>query len=108
MKVSGLPKEHLELIANLEECEKAFLYDQIVRAPELVAQALTCLAHDYVQIGLEEKGHQLLLKADEIYPGYHKDKMVEHMAKDPDFNRLVISLGNELILVALSTARDGK
>lgn len=106
MSASGFPQEHLALIVNLEEMEKVML-DKIPNlAPELVAQGLTCLAHDWIDIGLEEKGHQLLIKADQIYPGYHKDKMQEHMKADPDFDRLIRQMGQELIIIALSTMKD--
>ena len=108
MNISGLSQSDLEFIVELEEMEKALLDITTGIAPEIVAQGLTCLAHDYTKMGLEEKGHVLLLKADEIYPNYHRDKMKEHMASDPDFKRLVISLSAELVSVALSTARDNQ
>lgn len=106
MSASGVPQEYVEIIMDLELMECELLDMQIVRAPEIIAQGLTCLAHDYVQMGFEEKAHSLLLKADEIYPNYHKEKMHEHMKNDPHFSTLVVSLTSELILVALSTARD--
>jgi len=106
MKVSGLPKEHLQLIAELETMEAFFMNKDLLSTPEIIAQSLTCLAHDWIQLGLEEKGHELLLKADKICPGYHKNKMLDHMKQDPSYDTLVKSLANELVLVALSTARD--
>lgn len=108
MNVSGLSSVELAFIDELQEMEKALLDINTLCAPDVIAQGLTCLAHDYVQLGLEEKGHELLIKADEIYPGYHSSKMEEHMESDPDFKKLVLSLSAELILVALSVARDGK
>ena len=108
MSASGFPSEHLALIVNLEEMEKVMLEKIPTLAPDLVAQGLTCLAHDWIDIGLEEKGHQLLLKADKVYPGYHKEKMKEHMKNDPEFDRLVRQMGYELISIALSAMKDVK
>jgi hypothetical protein len=108
MKVSGLPQRHLDLIAQLEVMEAMFLEQNLMRPPALVAQGLTCIAHDYAQIGLEEKAHALLLKADEICPDYHKNEIKQHMAEHPEYAQLVVSLGNELALIMLSTARDNQ
>jgi hypothetical protein len=108
MLTSGLTQKELDFIEELELMEEMLL-DKIPNlANDLIAKGLTYLAHDYITMGLEEKGHLLLLKADELYPGYHKTKMAEDMKNDPDFAILVRSLSAELILVALSTARDSR
>lgn len=108
MQTSGLPPEHLELVLQLEEMERYFLQPDNLFSPKAIAQGLTCLAHDFVQIGLEERGHALLLKADKIFPGYHSFQMLKDMEDDENFAKLVRSLSAELILVALSTVRDSK
>lgn len=102
MIASGLTKQQLAHVANLEEMEEVFTAKDSVFVPVLVARALTCLAHDYVEMGLEEKGHELLLKADKIFPGYHGEQMKKDMDKDPEFAILVRSLSMELILAAVS------
>lgn len=108
MIVSGLSQEDKELLIELEEMEASLLDKQLALAPEIQAQGLTCLAYDYITIGLEEKGHELLLSADKLYPGYHKSKMKEHMNIDPDFNRLIKLMANELIILALTSTKDIK
>lgn len=105
---SGLPKEHVDLVIQLEQMERFLTQPDSLFPPATVAKALTCLAHDYAQVGLEERCHALLLKADKIFPGYHGLQMKQDMAEDPEFAKLVQSFAAELLLIALSTVRDNK
>ena len=107
MNVSGMSLKQIELMADLEAMEREITKPGIVRMPDdMLAKALTCLAHDWVQLGLEEKAHELLLKADKVFPGYHGSPMRYDMEQDPDFNLLGRSLALELAIAALSTVRD--
>jgi hypothetical protein len=109
MITSGLSEENVALIKELEAAEREFLGMTPSLPPEMIAQALTCLACDYVSIGLEEKGNLLLLKANEIYRGYHgSQKMKDQMEADPDFKFLVEELGKMLLSIAFTVALDGK
>lgn len=108
MITSGLNEAQLAHIVQLEMMEQYFTDPDSIVSPRVIAKALTCLAHDYVEIGLEECGHQLILKADNYFPGYHGIPLKEDMENDPEMKKVIVSLGHELILVALSTARDNK
>lgn len=106
MKTSGMSLKELELMADLEAMEREITSPDCLMPSDMLAKALTCLAHDWVQLGLEEKGHELLIKADKVFPGYHGAPMRYDMEQDPEFNILGRSLALELAIAALSTARD--
>lgn len=106
MNVSGMSIKQLDLMAELEAMERDITGPDSLISNDMLAKALTCLAHDWVQLGLEEKAHELLLKADKAFPGYHGAPMRYDMANDPDFDLLGRSLALELAIAALSTARD--
>lgn len=108
MNVSGLTSAQLAHIVELEEMEKIFLEGQIIKAPEIIAKALICLAHDYAEFSLEEKAHLLLLKTEEVYPTYTKGRIIKDMDEDFDFKQLVLQLSQHLAIAALSTVRDNK
>jgi len=106
MNVSGMSIEQLELMAELEAMERHLLEPDSLMAPDILAKALTCLAHDWAHLGLEEKAHQLLLRADKEFPGYHGAPMRHDTEQDPDFNTLGKSLALELAIAAVTTVRD--
>lgn len=106
MNVSGMSPVQLQLMADLEAMERDITSPDSLISNDTLAKALTCLAHDWVQLGLEEKAHELLLKADKAFPGYHGAPMRHDMANDPDFALLGQSLALELAVAAFSTARD--
>jgi hypothetical protein len=106
MNASGMSLKQLELMADLEAMERQITAPDSLAPPDMLAKALTCLAHDWAQLGLEEEAHRLLLKADKVFPGYHGAPMRHDMAQDPDFDLLGRSLALELAVAALSTARD--
>lgn len=58
-------------------------------AKEIVAKAFVCLAHDWLEIGLEEKGTELIEKAERVCPGYFENTILLQTKSDEDFDILV-------------------
>lgn len=69
--------------------------------PEECARVYVCLSHDWYELEDDDKGRQLLEKADKVCPGYFENQIKEHM-KDPDFDYLVGSLAGKILAVARS------
>lgn len=90
MNFSGdIPKSHLKLIEGLKSHEK-WLNENLDKTPVLVySQCMVCLAYDYIDIDMEEKGEELLLRANKLCPGYFKGPIYSHMKTSPDFNHLM-------------------
>ncbi len=90
MKYYGdIPEEHLLLIEELEKLENWFReYGDSVPALSS-AKGFVCMAHDWYDIDMEEKGDLLLKEAEKLYPGYFKGPIYVHMSKDEDFDLLV-------------------
>lgn len=99
MKVYGdIPADHLELLRELETLELWF-NEYGSGIPKLsVAKGMTCMAHDYFKIEMEEEGERLLKNAEKHYPGYFKDPIRAHVKKDKEFAQLVKQLKDTLAL----------
>jgi hypothetical protein len=96
-----IPKEHRELAKELLEMEDHF-DSKIDLEPSLVAKGLVCISHDYYSMGDDDKGRDLLAKAEKVYPGYFDKKIDEHAAEDQFYKQLVDSLA----LIILETLRS--
>ena len=90
MKAYGdIPKEHLELIKELEDLEAIFNTYEDTFAPELAAKGLTAMSHDYYAMDMEEQGDRLINRAEGIFPGYFMKKIHEHTQKDKEYDKVV-------------------
>jgi hypothetical protein len=95
MKYYGdIPKEHQELVKELERLENWFTEHDTTIHPLMAAKGLTCMAHDYYAINMEENGEDLLNRANKYYPGYFKNEIFVHLNKDPEYLMLVVNLIN--------------
>jgi len=78
---------------------------------EKKAQMYVCMAHDWYQLGLEEEGNRLILKAEQTCPGYFKNTMLKQTVGDESFDFLVKSLTRELVsllIYHINEMRNGK
>lgn len=109
MKTHGdVSAEDRKLVSGLEEME-SFLYNDLKTIPLLdVAKGLTCLAHDYYDIDMEEKGEELLIKADSICPMYFVGPVYSEMSKDADFNYLIELIIKTSAIDAMKSLGFGK
>ena len=94
-------EEHRRLIEELLEMEDYFENKAGIE-PSLVCKGFCCIAHDYYAMGDDEKGSELLAKANKIYPGYFDSKINDHIDQDPLYKELI----NSLTLIILQTARS--
>lgn len=102
MRLLGdVPEEHKKLSEDLQSMEKD-IATLPTRNTRMLAQLHVCLAHDWLQIGMEEETHRLLQKAETICPGYFKNFMVLDTQTNPDFDKLVKNLSIELTHLLLS------
>lgn len=109
MKLLGdVPEEHKELAKQLLETENYFDQKDLEHlvANEIRAKAYVCLAHDWYQIGCEEEGEKLLLKAEKVCPGYFKEIMVKHTEEDSDFNLVVKQLTSEVFFMLVDKIKQ--
>ena len=72
------------------------------------AQLYVCLAHDWYQQDMEEKGESLLLKAEEVCPNYFGNLMGKHVEENKDFGIIVKNLTVELSYLLLNRLKDMK
>jgi len=92
-----LLQQDRELIKALMEAEQRIDKDKLM-IDERRAQCYTCFARDWFDIGFEEEGAALLLKAEKTYPGYFKEKLGEHMKANPDFTYLILDMTARLLI----------
>ena len=102
-----IPAEDIELANELLEMEKHLDNNMVRYGPSIAARVCVCLSHDYYELGDDDKGRELLEKADKIYPGYFENKIKDHIDQDPDFELLVESLAEKILVVARSVI-DGQ
>ena len=87
-----VPKEHRELLIEVEK-EVIFWDAQLGKVPvQIISRAYVCLAHDFYEMGLEEEGQRLLIRAENICPGFFKDEVPRLCEEDPRFEYLVARL----------------
>src|ERR1700746_1128782 len=102
-----LQEEHQKLAEELLELEEYFnTHNDIV--PEVAAKAYTCLAHDWYTMGDDDKGSDMLIKADKACPGYFDNQMQIHVTKDPEYSILVQSLASCIFNIAKSVLEQKK
>lgn len=97
-----IPAEDLELAEELLEMEAFFDAHLNVYPPDLVARVMCCLAHDWYEVGDDDKGSDLLEKANKVCPGYFDNQIKLHIEQDLEFARLVESLTNNILAIARS------
>lgn len=104
MKLHGdVPEEDRKLAEQLELSERDVDKVNDVRCPNSrKAQAYTCLAHDWYQLGADEEGSRLLLKAESIFPGYFKGSVIKEHREGKDFNLLMENLTKELATILIN------
>jgi hypothetical protein len=96
MKYFGdIPQKHLDLVKDLTELEDWFEEHGKSIKPEMAAKGFVSMAHDYIFMDMEEQGERLLKRAEQVYPGYFKEKIQEHR-KSSDFDELVNNLTKTL------------
>jgi|SRR5581483_5210771 len=107
-KLSGdVPEEHKNLALALSGYEKEVNDDPFLPL-ERKAQSYVCLAHDWYQLGMDEEGGRLLLRAEQISPGYFKEKMLEHASENKDFALVVKNITIELMFLVTSQLKEAK
>lgn len=97
-------EEDLALAEELIEMESYFTSGEKKFSNTIIARVLVCLAHDWYSIYNEEKGDELLQKAEKVCPGYFKDQIIEDMKADPDFVLIVKNLASNILSVFKSIA----
>ena len=70
------------------------------------AQLYTCLAHDWFMLDMEEEGTRLILKAEEICPGYFTGAVIQHQVENPNFGTVIKNLTGELRSLLTGTLRS--
>ena len=102
MKLYGdIPEADKVLIREMEELE--LVVDTNTNMDNLIKSKLyVCLAHDYMDLHIEEEMERLLNKAESATPGYFKEKAVKHAETDPKFAWLVTNLQKMLVKLASS------
>lgn len=106
MKLAGdVPQEDRKLAEELEKFEREI--DQDPFSGDRKAQLYTCLAHDWFKLGAEEEGNRLLLKADQVSPGYFNKTVIQHQLEDESFDLIVKNITLELAqMLAENILRD--
>jgi hypothetical protein len=97
-----VPAQDLELAEELLEMESHFNSHIDVYGAALCARVMVCISHDYYEIGDDDKGYELLQKAEKICPGYFENEIKLDIEQDPGFAYLVESLTEKILLVARS------
>lgn len=94
-------KQDLELAKELLEMEEFF--DGRPDLPkDIIAKMLVALAHDWFDIGDDDKGSALLEKASKVCPGYFDNEIKVHIEEDEMYAFLVNNLTSMILQVAKS------
>ena len=94
--------EDLELAEELLEMEVETESYKDFYGPVMCARIFTCCAHDWYELGDDDKGAELLEKANKFCPGYFDNEIKDHIKEDPDFAYLVDSLTEKILAIARS------
>lgn len=70
--------------------------DMTLKSPVL-AMAYACLAHDWLQIGMEEEGIRLIMKANEVSPDYFNKEFKDHIKLTPGFSAIATGISKHLL-----------
>lgn len=100
-------EDDLEVAHELLEMEADFDANLDSFKPSIVARVFVCLSHDWYELGDDDKGGELLQKADKVCPGYFDNEIKADIDKDSDFARLVESLTAQILEVAHSIMDQG-
>jgi hypothetical protein len=100
-----VPKEYLLLEEELIEMEEFFDNRTDKHDPAILARGYVCIAFDYYGMDCEEKGSELLEKAEKVYPGYFNRQIFVDMEKDSDYDVLVKGLTGYILGIVKSYAK---
>jgi hypothetical protein len=101
-----IPVEHIELAKELEELE--ITLDSMIPNMDkpLLAKGFVCIAHDFYEMGDDDKGSELLEKAEKVCPGYFENEMLKHAEEDELFDLVVLGITKNILAIAASLAGD--
>jgi len=99
-----IPKAHIQWAKELEDMEEFFDTMPANMEKALIAKAIVCIAHDWYEMGDDEKGSQLLEKADKICPGYFDNEMLKHGDEDETFDLVILGITRNILAIAASIA----
>lgn len=97
-----IPQGDLDHADKLLEMESHFYANLHIYGPKKCAKLFICLAHDWYEMGDDDKGSELLSKADKICPTYFEKQIKLDIEEDPDFAYLVESLTEKILAIARS------
>lgn len=100
MKTYGdIPQDHENLIKELNTLLEFLILNKDSLPHLMFSKSMTCIAHDYFAIDMEEEAQGYLIMAAEHSPGYFMAPIFCEMKNDPLFNYLVNDLkGNQFAL----------
>lgn len=103
-----VPQKVRDLLVQLDQAI-SYWDSQLGNVPTpILSKAYTCLAHDYYHIGLEEEGEKLLLRAENLTPGFFKVNVPEECKNDAEFESLIGYLTTMLAGQLLATLVERK
>jgi hypothetical protein len=95
-----IPIEDLELANELLAMEAHWEANQDLYGPAMGAKILVCISHDFYELGDDDKGSELLEKANKVCPGYFENEIKRHIDQDPEYAYLVESLTMKILAIA--------
>lgn len=95
-------QKDLKLAKELLELEYFFDSKKSTMPISLIAKGYVCLSHDWYNLNDEDKGGELLEKANKVCPKYFKNQILDHMKESREYNALVKSLAYHILIVAKS------
>jgi len=101
-----IPKEHRDLANQLIEMEEYF--DSIASSSDKArsaAKAYVALAHDWIDMGLEERAEILFRKSEKAVPGYFSGLIWEDTKQDVEFAHLVANIMDYLNSALISALK---
>lgn len=100
-----IPETHRTLAKSLIDMESNTDLDKEL-PKELAAKIYTCLAHDWLQIHMEEKAIELIEKSNKICPGYFSDTIKLHMEQNQDFSKIAKAINILLMQLAIDRLKE--
>jgi hypothetical protein len=101
-----ISKDDLELAQELLEMEAHCEANLDLYGPAMAAKFFTCIAHDFYELGDDDKGSELLERANKVCPGYFDNQIKEHIEQSHEFKILVESLTQKILAIASSLMED--
>lgn len=97
MKYYGdIPSDHLELLEELQTLEIWFNEHKSTLPPLAIAKGMTCIAHDYYLMDMDEEGDRFIKNAEQYCPGYFAGPIHVHAEREEEFGILVYNLTETL------------